>query len=346
MPTAKSSPSWGWRRTLPKRKRAEEALRESEGRFRLMADGAPVMIWMSGADGLCTYFNQVWLDFTGRPMQSEVGDGWTEDVHLDDLQGCLDTYLRAFEARRRFTMEYRLRRYDGEYRWVLDTGVARFERDGRFAGYIGSCIDISERKRAEEALRTSEQSLRRSRREHRILAGRLLQAQEVERQRVARELHDDLTQRLAALAIEVGSLEQRVDRSGAIAGALNGIREQLVKLSEDVHALRASSIRPSSTTWAWSTPCASECLCFTQREGIAVTYRPGASRRISPRTSPSASTGSPRRPCGTSPSTPARGEPTSCSPAPTVTCSLTVADSGVGFDPSRRGRGRAWAWRA
>ena len=134
-------------------------------------------------------------------------------------------------------MEYRLRRYDGEFRWVLDTGVARFESDGRFAGYIGSCIDISERKRAEEALRTSEQSLRRSRREHRVLAGRLLQAQEVERQRVARELHDDLTQRLAALAIEVGSLEQRVDRSGAIGGALNGIREQLVKLSEDVHTL-------------------------------------------------------------------------------------------------------------
>ena len=147
-------------------------------------------------------------------VQSEVGDGWTEDVHRDDLQGCLDTYLRAFEARRRFTMEYRLRRYDGEYRWVLDTGVARFERDGRFAGYIGTCIDISERKRAEEALRTSQRSLDGA--GGTILAGRLLQAQEVERQPVARELHDDLTQRLAALAIEVGSLEQRVDRSAPL----------------------------------------------------------------------------------------------------------------------------------
>ena len=267
------------------------------------------MIWMSGADGLCTYFNQVWLDFTGRPMQSEVGDGWTEDVHRDDLQGCLDTYLRAFEARRRFTMEYRLRRYDGEYRWVLDTGVARFERDGRFAGYIGSCIDISERKRAEEALRTSEQSLRRSRREHRILAGRLLQAQEVERQRVARELHDDLTQRLAALAIEVGSLEQRVDRSGASRAALNGIREQLVKLSEDVHALSrqlhpailddlglVDALPPSAS----ASP--------SERGSRSRTGR-GTSRRTSPRTSPSASTGSPRRPCGTSPSTPARASP-------------------------------------
>ena len=265
----------GMAQDVTERQRAEEALRESEGRFRLMADGAPVMIWMSGPDGLCTYFNQVWLDFTGRPMQSEVGDGWTEGVHLDDRQGSLDTYWRAFEARRGFTMEYRLRRHDGEFRWVLNTGVARFERDGRFAGYISSCIDFSERKRAEEALRASERSLRRSRREHRILAGRLLQAQEVERQRVARELHDDLTQRLAALAIEVGSLEQRVDRSGAIAAALNGIREQLVKLSEDVHALSRQLHPAILDDLGLIDALRSECLCFTQREGIAVTYRPG-----------------------------------------------------------------------
>src|SRR5207247_930155 len=112
------------------RKRSESVLRESEGRFRLMADTAPVMVWMSGPDKLCTYFNRSWLDFTGRPLHREVGAGWSEGVHADDLLRCLDTYDRAFEARQGFRMEYRLRRFDGDYRWVLDTGVPRFEPDG------------------------------------------------------------------------------------------------------------------------------------------------------------------------------------------------------------------------
>ena len=327
----------GMAQDVTERQRAEEALRESEERFRLMADGAPVMIWMSGPDGLCTYFNQVWLDFTGRPMQSEVGDGWTEDVHRDDLQGCLDTYLRAFEARRRFTMEYRLRRYDGEYRWVLDTGVARFERDGRFAGYIGSCIDISERKRAEEALRTSEQSLRRSRREHRILAGRLLQAQEVERQRVARELHDDLTQRLAALAIEVGSLEQRVDRSGAIAGALNGMREQLVKLSEDVHALSRQLHPAILDDLGLVDALRSECLCFTQREGIAVTYRPGRIPEDLPKDVALCFYRIAQEALRNIAKHARAGRARVVLAGTDGDLILTVADSGVGFDPSRAG---------
>jgi PAS domain S-box-containing protein len=136
------------------------ALAESEGRFRLMADAAPVMIWMSGPDKLCTYFNKPWLDFTGRPLQRQLGNGWSEGVHPDDLQRCLDTYVQAFDARQGFRMEYRLQRFDGEYRWILDTGVPQFEADGTFAGYIGSCIDITDQKRVEEALRESEARLR------------------------------------------------------------------------------------------------------------------------------------------------------------------------------------------
>jgi PAS domain S-box-containing protein len=132
------------------RKRADVALRESEGRFRLMADTAPVMVWMSGPDKRCTYVNKPWLDFTGRPPHRELGDGWSEDIHPDDVRRCLDTYGRAFDARQGFRMEYRLRRADGEYRWVLDTGVPRFESDGTFEGYIGSCLDVTDRKRAEE----------------------------------------------------------------------------------------------------------------------------------------------------------------------------------------------------
>jgi PAS domain S-box-containing protein len=142
------------------RKRVDLARRESEERFRLMADTAPVMVWMSGPDKLCTYFNKNWLDYTGRPLQRELGSGWSAGVHPGDLRRCLETYGRAFDTRQGFRMEYRLRRFDGEYRWVLDTGSPRFESDGTFAGYIGSCIDITDQKRVEEALREREARLR------------------------------------------------------------------------------------------------------------------------------------------------------------------------------------------
>jgi PAS domain S-box-containing protein len=142
------------------RKRADLALHESEARFRLMADTAPVMVWMSGPDKGCTYFNKSWLDFSGRPVESQLGSGWCEGVHPDDLRRCLDTYVRAFDARQGFRMEYRLLRSDGEYRWVLDAGTPRFEPDGTFEGYVGSCIDITDQKRVEEALREREARLR------------------------------------------------------------------------------------------------------------------------------------------------------------------------------------------
>jgi len=143
----------GVSRDITKRKIAEEELRESEARFRTVADSAPVLIWMSGPDKLCTFFNKGWLDFTGRTMEQELGKGWTEGVHADDLDHCLEVYGNSFNARQPFTMEYRLRRNDGEYRWVLDNGIPRFAHDGAFLGYIGSCIGITERKLAEEKFR-------------------------------------------------------------------------------------------------------------------------------------------------------------------------------------------------
>jgi PAS domain S-box-containing protein len=143
----------GVSRDITLRKIAEEELRESEARFRTVADAAPVLIWMSGPDKLCNFFNKGWLDFTGRTMEQELANGWAEGVHSDDLDHCLEVYRNSFDARQPFTMEYRLRRNDGEYRWVLDTGTPRFDTEGMFVGYIGSCIDMTEQKRTEEKFR-------------------------------------------------------------------------------------------------------------------------------------------------------------------------------------------------
>jgi len=140
-------------------KQAEEELRESEARFQIMANTAPVMIWLAGTDALCNWFNQSWLEFTGRTLEQELGNGWAEGVHPDDLTACIDTYMSAFNARQSFTMEYRLRRADGEYRWILNNAVPLLAPKGNFAGYIGSCIDISDRKASEEALRARAEEL-------------------------------------------------------------------------------------------------------------------------------------------------------------------------------------------
>jgi PAS domain S-box-containing protein len=135
---------------VTERIQAQEKLRESEERFRNMADAAPVMIWAAEPDKRCTFLNKVWLDFTGRTMEQELGDGWLQGIHPEDLDRCLAVYSSAFDARQSYRIEYRLRRADGEYRWVLGHGVPRFTAGNVFLGYIGSCIDITERKHEEE----------------------------------------------------------------------------------------------------------------------------------------------------------------------------------------------------
>ncbi len=429
----------GAARNITERKRAEEALRESEDRFRIMADTAPVMIWISGTDKLCTFFNKGWLDFTGRSLEQELGNGWAEGVYREDYDRCLEVYVNSFSARQEFTMEYRLRRYDGEYRWVLDTGVPRFVPDGTFLGYIGSAIDITERKRTEETLRkrteqivrhqavllelarmnnsnllaaqqritesdartlgvervsiwlfnedrseivcqdlyrlsgnAHEKGLRLQARrypkyfqaldENRVVAthdarsdprtteftegyleplgitsmmdvpiwlhgkvvgivchehtgpirvwkpeeqefaasiadlvsltleaaerkraeealrdltGRLIGAQEEERRRVARELHDDLTQRLAVLAIEAGRLEQQMEPSSArVREFLGTMKDRIVELSADIHGI-ARQLHPSILDdLGLVNAIEAECVNFSQREGIRVTFEP------------------------------------------------------------------------
>src|SRR5262245_1306306 len=205
-------------------KRAEATLRESEERFRLVANTAPVMIWMSGADKLCTYFNRPWLEFTGRSLDAEMGNGWTDGVHPEDLRQCLDIYTNGFDQRKSFQMEYRLRRYDGEYRWLLDSGVPRFNSDGSFAGYIGSAIDITERKLAEEALS--------------MVGRRLIEAHEEERTWIARELHDDISQRLGLLLMNLESLRKGVQTSAAeFREGIGKVIQQVSNLSSDLQAL-------------------------------------------------------------------------------------------------------------
>jgi len=206
------------------RMQMEQRARESEERFRLVANTAPVMIWMSGPDKLCTYFNQPWLDFTGRPLESELGNGWAEGVHPDDLEHCLDAYTQAFDDGRSFEMQYRLRRHDGEYRWVFNTGVPRLNLDNSVAGYIGSCLDITERKLAEEALAG--------------MSGKLIQAHEEERARIARELHDDINQQIALVSVQLESwIQQYPESAFPDTTLLRKSRQKLNEIGTDVQAL-------------------------------------------------------------------------------------------------------------
>jgi PAS domain S-box-containing protein len=204
--------------------RSAHVVRESEERFRLVANTAPVMIWMAGTDRLCSYVNQPWIEFTGRPLDAQLGNGWAEGIHNDDLKRCLETYSQAFDQRQSFAMEYRFRRNDGEYRWILDTGVPRFNPDDSFAGYIGSCLDITDRKLAEEALAS--------------VGRRLIEAHEEERTWIARELHDDIAQRIALLAVELQHRDQQASAPVTdVRQSLQSVRKRVYDLGEDVQAL-------------------------------------------------------------------------------------------------------------
>jgi PAS domain S-box-containing protein len=215
---------------ITERKRIEEALRESETRFRLAANSAPAMIWMSGLDKKPTYFNQRWLDFTGL-SEGELQNGLAGIVHPEDYEQCHEVYCRGFDQRQPFRKECRLRSRDGQYRWMLDIGVPRFHDDGSFVGYIGSCVDVTDQKLAEQALANT--------------GRKLIEAHEEERRRIARELHDDIGQRLALLAIELDRLRQRAEEP-VIVNQATELLNQATCLTSDVdnmsHTLHSSKI--------------------------------------------------------------------------------------------------------
>ena len=133
-------------------KRYAAAIGHHKQQYQTLADSGQALVWLSGTDKLCTYFNKTWLEFTGRTLEQELGNGWVEGVHPDDLQRCLDVYTGSFDRREKFSMDYRLRRHDGEYRWLQDDGSPRYDTAGKFIGYIGFCLDISEAKQLEREL--------------------------------------------------------------------------------------------------------------------------------------------------------------------------------------------------
>jgi PAS domain S-box-containing protein len=244
---------------ITERKRTEEALRESEERFRLVSNAAPVMIWMSGTDKLCNYFNQPWLEFTGRTLDQEMGNGWAEGVHTEDLPFCLHTYTTAFDRRESFEMEYRLRRSDGEYRWILDLGVPRFNADGSFAGYIGSCSDVTERRQAVEALST--------------VSRRLIEAHEEERTWVARELHDEINQRVALLAVSLDRMKQDLVSSPAeLRRRIGEAHLQVRHLGDDIQTLSHRLHSSKLEYLGLATAASGFCKEFSERQNVKVEF--------------------------------------------------------------------------
>jgi two-component system, OmpR family, sensor histidine kinase VicK len=199
--------------------------------YGLLVENSPVMVWRAGLDGKCDYFNETWLAFTGRAFAQEEGDGWAEGVHGEDLRRCTGCYLDHFRRRQPFEMEYRLRRHDGVYRWILDRGVPHDDDRGAFAGFIGSCVDVDERRRAQDA---------RERRDREELA----LAHEFERWILAIVSHD-IRNPLSAievsaklLAIRAGDDEQIrgiADRIGRSTARITNIVADLLDLASERH---------------------------------------------------------------------------------------------------------------
>src|SRR5579862_2051425 len=213
-------------RDITAQKQAEIALQESEQRFRVITDASPVMVWMSGTNKLCYYFNKGWLDFVGRTLEQESGNGWAQNLHPEDFDRCLQIYASEFDARRPFEMQYRMRHHTGQYRWILDRGVPRYAPDGTFEGYVGACLDIHDQKEAAEKIRIADDMTR------------LMKAQDDERRRIARELHDSAGQTLAVLGMSLAQLVERAQR----------IAPELAKEGKEIEAIVQQLHREIRTT--------------------------------------------------------------------------------------------------
>ena len=211
-----------WERS--RKRKAEALLRESEKRFRVMADTTPSLVWMCDPQGKITYLNEQRVAFTGPDPTAGYGETWIGYVHPDDRKNVQDLFSQALEECRAFSNEYRLRRSDGTYRWMFDVASPRLNGDGSFAGFIGSAIDVTDQKLAQQALEK--------------VSGQLIEAQENERRRIARDLHDDICQRLALLSMELDQANHSVNESPDVAKLrLKEIRQHCSEIAGDVQSL-------------------------------------------------------------------------------------------------------------
>ena len=211
-----------WERA--RKRKAEALLRESEKRFRVMADTTPTLVWMCDPQGKVTYLNERRLAFTGPGPKAGYGDSWIEYVHPDDRKNVRDVVSQALRTRQAYSNEYRLSRIDGAYRWMLDVASPRLNGDGSFAGFIGSAIDVTDQKMAQQALEK--------------VSGQLIEAQEKERRRIARDLHDDICQRLALLSMELDQANRGMNEPADVTkGRLREIRQHCSEIAGDVQSL-------------------------------------------------------------------------------------------------------------
>jgi PAS domain S-box-containing protein len=210
-----------WQRA--RKRKAEAVLRESEKRFRVMADTTPSLVWMCDAKGRTTYLNERRVAFTGPDPEAGYGESWIEYIHPDDLRNVKDGMSQGLKDKKAFSREYRLRRSDGAYRWMFDVASPRLNGDGSFAGFIGSAIDVTDQKMAQQALEQ--------------VSGQLIEAQEKERSRIARDLHDDICQRLALLSMELDQANRSVNELSDVAKLLKEIRQHCSEIAGDVQSL-------------------------------------------------------------------------------------------------------------
>jgi len=244
-----------WQRA--RNRKADLRLRESEERFRLMADTSPSLIWMCDREGDVTYLNDRLLEFTGPNLATGLADALSAFVHPNDLESIRTANNQALEQQTGFSKEYRLRRRDGVYRWMLDIAAPRLNADGSFAGFVGSAADITDQKLAQEALEK--------------IGGKLIEAQEEERSRIARELHDDICQRLALLSME---LEQANRGSNGSSSSLKieEIRRHCAQIAGDVQALSHKLHSSKLEYLGLAAAIRSFCREFSQQHNVTVQF--------------------------------------------------------------------------
>jgi len=231
-------------------------LKESEQDFRSLIDEAPIMLWMSGTDARCVFFNKPWLDCTELSQREQMGQDWVARIHPEDRERCVNQYLVAFKSRVNFTLEYWLMRKDGAYRWLLHNGVPRYGADGAFLGYIGTCVDFTDRKDAEEQLRA--------------VSAQLINAQEMERYHIGQKLHDDLAERITAVSIGLTRLSQKYDGNANLAADFDDLQRQASAICKDVVQF-SYQLRPA-TLECLGLPAALRDLCHhaTNHERVVV----------------------------------------------------------------------------